>query len=133
MQFWSSATLLIRVLYLLFQVAVCNQLTIVLRHWKRYRPSNHIAPSMNCWFQCCELHSALVKCQRPAEEFNKNLADTFHCRHVTSDKKLVFLKNIFSALIDNPNNFEINRLIMLVVSGMFLLPCSAPLMCFSSF
>ena len=31
-----------------------------------------------------------------------------------------FLNNIFSALIDNPNNFKINRLIRIVVSGMFL-------------
>ena len=23
---------------------------LFLRHWKRYRPSNHIAPSMNYWF-----------------------------------------------------------------------------------
>ena len=40
---------------------------------------------------------------------------------------------IYSVLIDNPNNFEINRLIRLVVSGIFLPPSSAFLMCFSSF
>ena len=40
---------------------------------------------------------------------------------------------IFPALIDNPNNLEINRLITLVVSEMFLLPYSALLMSFSSF
>ena len=40
---------------------------------------------------------------------------------------------IFPALTDNPNNFEINRPIRLVVSGMFLLPYFALLLSFSSF
>ena len=53
---------------------------------------------------------------------------------ITSDKNLAFFFfYIFYALIDNPNNFEIDRLIMLVVSGMILLLCSAPLICFPSF
>ena len=37
--------------------------------------------SMNYRFQYWDLHWALVKCQRPAEECTKNLADSFHCRH----------------------------------------------------
>ena len=49
------------------------------RHWKRYWPSNHIAP----------LYELVVSVlgptwsfgQRPAEECTKNLADLFHCRH----------------------------------------------------
>ena len=56
-----------------------------------------------------------MKCQRPGEDCTKNLGDTFHCRHtLTSEKKLVFLKKIVPALIDNSNNIEIR----LVVSGM---------------
>ena len=38
LQFWRSATLLTRALYLLFQFALCNQLIVVLCHWKRYQP-----------------------------------------------------------------------------------------------
>ena len=54
---------------------------------------------------------------------------------LTSDRNLVFLfvYFVFPALIDIPSNFEINRLIRFVVSGIFLLPCSASLMSFSSF
>ena len=36
-QFWRSAILLCRTVYLFFQVPLCNQPTIVLRHWKRYQ------------------------------------------------------------------------------------------------
>ena len=50
------------------------------------------------------------------------------------NKNLVFFLNlIFLALIDNPNNIKINRLIWLVVSGMFLLPQSATFMSLVSF
>ena len=38
LQFWRSATLLTRALYLLFQFALCSQLIVVLCHWKRYQP-----------------------------------------------------------------------------------------------
>ena len=51
----------------------------------------------------------------------------------TSDKSFFFFLIIFRALIDNPNNFEINRRIRLVVSGMFLLPYFALLLSFASF
>ena len=37
LQFWRSAIVLSRTLYLFVQVSLCNQLTIVLRYWKRYR------------------------------------------------------------------------------------------------
>ena len=37
LQFWRSATLLTQTCYLLFQVALCNQPTVVLRHWKWHR------------------------------------------------------------------------------------------------
>ena len=35
--FWRSAILLSQTLYLFCQVALCNQPTVVLCHWKRYR------------------------------------------------------------------------------------------------
>ena len=63
-----------------------------------------------------------MKCQRPVEQSDETLVLNFFKE-----------KNIFPAVIDNPNNFEINRMIKLVVSGMFLLPYSASLMSFSSF
>ena len=37
LQFWMSAILLSRTLNLFFQVSLCIQPTVVLRHWKRYR------------------------------------------------------------------------------------------------
>ena len=52
-----------------------------------------------------------------------------------SDKHLFFyffIYFVFSALIDNTSNFENDRLIRLVVSGMFLLPYFASLMSDSS-
>ena len=52
---------------------------------------------------------------------------------LTADKNLVFLKNLFSLLFNSPNNFEINRLIMLVVIRKFLLPYTASLKSSSSF
>ena len=36
LQFWRSVILLSRTLYLFSQVALCNQTTVVLDHWKRY-------------------------------------------------------------------------------------------------
>ena len=52
-----------------------------------------------------------------------------------SDKNLVLLvfNLIFPDLIENTSNFEINRLIRLVVCGMFQLLYSDSLMTFSSF
>ena len=90
-------------------------------------------PNMNYWFQYCDLHWPLVKCQRPAEECTKNLGDTFHCRHTYIRSFFFFFNFIFPALIDNPNNFEIVRLVRLVVSGMFLHPSSPSLVFFPHF
>ena len=55
-----------------------------------------------------------MKCQRPPEESEETLV-------------LIFFKEkiIFPAVIYDLNNFEMNRVIRLVVSGMFLLPYSA--------
>ena len=64
-----------------------------------------------------------------AEECTKNFGDKFHYRDTSSS----FFWIIFPALIDNPNNLEINRLITLVVSGIILLPYAVSLMSFSSF
>ena len=66
-----------------------------------------------------------MKCQRPAEESDKTLVLLFLLK---KEEKI-----ILPALSDNPDNFEINRMIRLVVSEMFLLPYSASLMSFSSF
>ena len=58
------------------------------------------------------------------------------CRRISKNFSFDFFKKekiIFPALNDNPNNFENNRMIRLVVSGMFLLPYSALIMSFSSF
>ena len=52
--------------------------------------------------------------------------DTFHCRHTyIRYLQIVYFfknKNIFPVLIDNSNNFEINKLINLVENGMFHFP-----------
>ena len=114
LQSWGSMILLSRNLYLFlpsYPLSLSNQATVVLHHWKQYRARTIIHPPMNYWFQCCNLHWALVKCQRPAEECTKNLGDTFHCRHTYIRKNSFFFNFIFPALIDNPNNFEIIRLI----------------------
>ena len=65
-----------------------------------------------------------MKCQRPAEECTKSLGTRSTVDILASDNF------IFPALIDNPNNFEIVRLIRLVVSEMLLLPSSASLIFF---
>ena len=57
-------------------------------------------------------------------------------RHTYTRKKFnsfySFVYFVFPAFINNPSNFEINRLIKLVVSGMFLLQYSASFITFSS-
>ena len=53
--------------------------------------------------------------------------------HQIKNQFFLFIYFVFPALIVNPNNFEINRLFRLVVSGAFLLPYSASLLSFSSF
>ena len=87
------------------------------------QPLYELLPSVLC------LHWALVKCQWPAEESTKNIGNRFYLDILTSDKNVAFFSNfIFPTLIDIPNNLEINALISLVVTGMFLLPKSASLM-----
>ena len=89
---------------------------------------------MKYWFQYCDLHRALVKCQKPAEKCTENLRTRSTVDMLASDKIFCFfLSFIFPALIGNPNNFEIIRLTRLVVSRMFLLPYSVSFMSFSSY
>ena len=103
-------------LYLFLQVALCNQATVVLRHWMRYvtswqGPSNH-APLL--W----ELLVLVMWFTLNCGELSKT------CRRISKNFSFDFFKKekiIFPALIDNPNNFENNRMIRLLVSGMFLL------------
>ena len=98
-------------------------------------PANHAEPPMwtiEYWFQCCDLHWTLVKCQGPAEEYTKNVEDTFPCRH-TCIIEIYFYNFIFSALIDNPNNFETVRVARLMISAMFLRPSCASLTFFLHF
>ena len=97
-------------------------------------PSNHTAPNFELLVSVLWLTLSFGEVSKPAEECTKNSGDTFHCRHSYIRENFSFFKKIiFPALIDSRNNFEIHRLIRLVVRGMFLLPCSALLMCFSSF
>ena len=49
LQFWRSTILLSQTLYLFFQVALCNQPTVVLRHWKRYRTGTFKPCSTLLW------------------------------------------------------------------------------------
>ena len=84
-------------------------------------------PSMNYWFQYTNLHQALLKSQRPAEESLKfrahvPLSANLHQVKIYFFFFFFFFLIIFFALIDDPNNFEINRLIRSVVNGVFLLP-----------
>ena len=95
----------------------------------RQGPSNHTSPLY-------ELLVSVLWLTLSFGEVSKTciiLGDTVDI--LTSDRNLVFLfvYFVFPALIDIPSNFEINRLIRFVVSGIFLLPCSASLMSFSSF
>ena len=115
-----SAILLSRTLYLFSKLpsATNQQLFYVTEIDVGQRPLMNLW-TMNHWLQYCDLHGDLVKCQIHAEECTNNLGDTFHCR-LTSD--IFFFNFNFPASIDNPNNIEINRLIRLVVSEMFLLP-----------
>ena len=47
--FWRSAILLSQTLYLFCQVALCNQPTVVLCHWKRYRTGTFKPYSTPLW------------------------------------------------------------------------------------
>ena len=81
-------------------------------------PSNHTAP----------FYELLVSVLRLTLSFGEV---STYCRHTYIRQKFSFFKIIFTALTDRQNNFnEINRLFKLVVSRMFLLPCSVSLMCF---
>ena len=92
---------------------------------------NPLYELLNYWFQCCDLHWTLVKCQRSAEECTKNLEDTFPCRQTWL--RYFFFNFMFPALIDNPNSFKIVKVARLVVSGMFLLLSSASLIFYLHF
>ena len=136
LQFWRNAALLNQTLYLLLQAALCNQPTVNLRHWKRYRRGTFKPYCTPLWTIGFSI-AAYIKLWWSDRDLQKNALKIWGTRStvdiLTSDKNFSFLKIIFPALIDIQSNFEISRLIRLVVSGMFLLPCSASLMCFSSF
>ena len=49
LQFWRSAILLSQTLYLFLHVALWNQPTVVLRHWKWYRKKTFKPYSTTLW------------------------------------------------------------------------------------
>ena len=116
-----------------FEVTLCNKPTAALRHWKWYRTGTFIPYSTPLWtigFSSV----TYIKLWWSVKGLQKNALNILGTRStvdiLTSDNSF-FLT--FPALTDNRNNFEINSLIKLVVSEMFLLPYSASLMSFSSF
>ena len=127
-QFWRSATLFTRTLYLVFQVALSNSPTVVLRQWKRYRKRTlkpYFTPLWTIGFSTV----TYIKLWWKVKDLQRNtlkFRDTFHCRHtyIRYLQIVYFLKNksIFPVLIDNSNNFEINKLIKLAENGMFHIP-----------
>ena len=126
LQFWRSATA--RTLYLVFQVALSNSPAVVLRQWKRYRTRTlkpYFTPIWTIGFSTVtyiKLWSSVKDLQINTLKFRY----TFHCRHTyIRYLQIVYFfknKNIFPVLIDNSNNFEINKLINLVENGMFHFP-----------
>ena len=130
LQFWRNTILLSRPLLLFLQVALCNQPTVVSRHWKWYRTKNFKPYSTPLWTIAFSTMT-YTELWKNAEECTKYLGDTFHCRHTYIRQK--FFNFIFPTLIDNPNNIKINALIRLVVNGMFLLPKPALLVSLASF
>ena len=133
LRFWRSAILLSWTLYLSSQVALYNQPTVVLHHWKWYWTGTFKLYSTPLW--TISFSSVIyIKLWWSVRDLQKNvlkILGTSSTVHILASNN--FLKIIFPSLIDCPNNFEINRLIRLVVSGMFLLPYSASLMSFPSF
>ena len=117
-----------RTLYLVFQVALSNSPAVVLRQWKRYRTRTlkpYFTPIWTIGFSTVtyiKLWSSVKDLQINTLKFR----DTFHCRHTyIRYLQIVYFfknKNIFPVLIDNSNNFEINKLINLVENGMFDIP-----------
>ena len=106
----SFETFLTRFRYLLFQVALCNQPTIVfapLKAISTFKP--YCAALWNIGFSTV----TYIKLWWSVKDLQKNALKTYGTRStvniLTSDKNLVFFfkKVIFSALINNPNNFEI--------------------------
>ena len=118
--------------FFFLEIALCNQPTVVLRHWKQYRTETfkpYFTPLwtigfstvtyIQLWWSVKDLQKNALKIQG-----RRSTVDI-----LTSDKKLFIYLFIFfffdfisPVLIDNPNNFEINRLIKLLVSRIFLLP-----------
>ena len=106
-----------------------------LRHWNRYRTGTLKPYSTPLWtisFSSVTYIKLWWSVKNLQNNALKILGGTFHCKHTYIRKFFSFLI-VFPALIDNPNNFEINRLIRLVLSGMFALRYSTLLMSFSSF
>ena len=120
LHFWRSKILLSQTLFLFFQVALCNQPTIVLRHWKRYRTGTFKPYSTPLWTIGFSTVT-YIELWWSVKDLQRNALNLF------------FFNVIFPAFIDKPNNTEINRLIKLVVSGTFLLPESASLTSLVSF
>ena len=99
-----------------------------LRQWKRYRTRTlkpYFTPIWTIGFSTVtyiKLWSSVKDLQINTLRFR----DTFHCRHTyIRYLQIVYFfknKNIFPVLIDNWNNFEINKLINLVENGMFDIP-----------
>ena len=120
-----------------FQVTLCNKPVVVLRHWKRYGTGickTYSTPNMNYWaigFSAV----TYIELWWSVKDLQKNALKILGTRSpvgilASSD---FFFNFIFSALIDNPNNFEIVRAARLVVSGIFLLQSSASLIFFLHF
>ena len=138
LQFWRRAILLsLLTLCLFFQVALCNQPTIVLRHWKWYRTRTFKPYSTPLWTIAFSTVT-YIEFWWSVNDLQKNALKTYGTHSTVdilkTDKNLVFSFNfIFPVLIDNPNNIEINAQIRLVVSEMCLLLKSAKLMSLSTF
>ena len=82
-QFWRSAILFSRTLYLFFQVTLCNQpiVVYVTESDMRQEPSNHTQPSYELLFSILWLTLNIGEVSKPAEKCTKNLGDKFHCRY----------------------------------------------------
>ena len=94
-------------------------------------------PPVNYWFQYYDLikfGELSYTCIRMHQKFRGHLRLQTYLHQVKIQFFLyLFSYFVFPALIDNLSNFEIKRLIRLVLSGMFRLPYSASFISFSSF
>ena len=89
-------------------------------------PSNHTQPPYELLVSILSLTLNVGEvsktCRRMHQKFRGLVPLSIYLHQI-----IFFFNFIFPALIGDPNNFEIVRLIRLVVSGMFLLPSSASL------